>query len=88
MDIRSGFSWASLLAWVALVAMAIYLIFVATHKTDAENYAKGSEHTETTFAPVQNIYPLAIPGCETFMRVDTPTGSKVMNLSNGKEVKK
>ena len=51
-------SAVSIGAWVALIAIAIYLIFVATHKSDTENYSKGATHYEQTIAPVEHAYPL------------------------------
>jgi hypothetical protein len=85
-------SWLSVSAWVALVAVVVYLIFAATHKTDSENYAKGASHLETTttIAPVQNNYPCSIPGCSPFLALKMPDGSVRYVDDKGKpiEVKK
>ena len=71
----------SILAWIALVAITVYLIYAATHKTDSENYTKGAQHNEatTTIAPVQNLYPLSFPGCGRFLTIETPAGPKTID---------
>jgi heme/copper-type cytochrome/quinol oxidase subunit 2 len=81
-------SFVSIGAWIALIAIVVYLIYAATHKGDTENYTKGATHTESTYtiAPVQNIYPLAIPGCGRFLTVETPQGLKM--IDQDKKVKK
>jgi len=87
MSVRSGFSWASGTAWVALIAIGIYLVYAATHtKVDNENYAKGATHIETTYAPVQQNYPLSIPGCGRFLTVETPSGMKTVDLDRKAKV--
>ena len=79
-------SWVSISAWAALVAVVIYLVFAATHKSDSENYTKGASHSEMTIAPVQNLYPLSFPGCGRFLTIETPEGVKYVDLD--KKVKK
>ena len=77
-DIRKGFSWGNLISFVGLLAIVGYLTWQSTSKTDQTSYSKGATHTETTYtiAPVQNLYPLSIPGCAPFIRMDTPGGIK------------
>ena len=58
MEIRPGFSWASLGAWIGLIGIIVFLCWSATKKTDVDNYAKGAQHYEVT----ENNYPLA-PRC-------------------------
>lgn len=60
-EIRGGFSWASLGAWIALVVVVGYLVYSAVQKEDTENYSKGAVHTEYNIT--ENNNPLAFPRC-------------------------
>lgn len=89
-EIRKGFSWASLVCFILLLAVIGYLVWQSTNKTDTENYSKGATHNETTtnISPVQNLYPLAFPGCSPFIRIDNPTGKGPVVDIQKKDVKK
>ncbi len=78
-EIRKGLSWGSLISILGLIAIVAYLAWQSTRKTDQTSYSKGATHTEMnyTIAPVQNLYPLSIPGCAPFVRMDTPGGIKL-----------
>lgn len=73
-------SIASIGAWVVLIAIIVYLIYIATTNVDTEtsNYTKGASHTEVTYtvAPQQHIYPLGFAGCTPFVRLDN-IGEKI-----------
>jgi len=60
---------------VVLTIVIGYLVYSSTKKTDSENYTKGATHNEssTNISPVANYYPLSIPGCSPFVRVDGDT---------------
>ena len=60
-EIRKGFSWASLVCFLGLVAIVAYLAWQSTSKEDTENYGKGSTHTE--YSVTEHNYPLALPRC-------------------------
>ncbi len=68
----------SILLAVVVVGYGVYTAWKSTEKTNETSYSKGATHTETTYtvAPVQNLYPLAFPGCSPFIRMDTPGGIK------------
>lgn len=89
-EIRKGFSWGSLVSILGLIAIVSYLVWQSTTKTDQTSYSKGATHTENvtnyTVSPVQNLYPLSIPGCSPFVRMDTPGGIKYPEAE--KKVKK
>jgi hypothetical protein len=88
--IRKGVSWASLTALMLGIGIVGFLTWSAVNKPQSlDNYAKGATHAENTtnIAPVQNNYPLAIPGCGRFLTVETPTGLKYTDLDK-KAVKK
>lgn len=57
-------------AWIALVAICIYLIYAATHKSDNETFTKGASKNEstTTLSPTANYYPFSF-GCAPIMRL-------------------
>ena len=88
-NIRPGFSWGSLICLIGLVAIVGYLAYSATNKTDSESYTKGATHNESTMnvSPVQNNYPLSIPGCGRFLTVQTPDGVKFTDLDRKQEKK-
>ena len=71
-EIRKGFSWASLVCFLGLVAIVAYLAWQSTSKEDTQNYSKGATHNETTvnIAPVEHNYPLSLPRCGRFLSVD------------------
>ena len=48
----------SVAAWFALIAIVIYLIFVATHKSDSEKYSGDASKTENTVNISPNEYQL------------------------------
>ena len=78
-------------AWIAIIAIGIYMIYVATHKgNDTENYTKGAAHNETTIniSPVANYYPLSIPGCSPFVRLDNPVSKGTVVPVTETKVKK
>lgn len=79
-------SLVSILTAVILLALITYLAWSATKKTDSEMYSKGSSHNELTVAPIQNNYPLSIPGCGRFLTVQTPDG--VRFIDQDKKAKK
>lgn len=70
-------SIVSILTALILLALIFWLAWSATKKTDAENYAKGSQHNETTYAPVKYIYPLGIDGCTPIMKVDNQVSTPI-----------
>ena len=64
-------SWFSIGAWVGLIGIVIYLVYVATHTaTDTENYKGGK--AENNYNLTQNKYPLAFPDvmCGPFFKID------------------
>ena len=71
--IRKGFSVGSLVCFILLIAMGVYLVYQATHtNTNNTSFAKGSSNTETniTIAPVEHNYPLALPRCGRLFSID------------------
>jgi len=74
-EIRKGFSWASLVCFLGLVAIVAYLAWQSTSKEDTQNYSKGATHNQTTvsIAPVEHNYPLSLPRCGRFLSIDPAT---------------
>ena len=58
-EIRTGFSWASLIAIALGIGIIAWLAFTATSKEDIENYKGGKSEYNIT----ENNYPLALPRC-------------------------
>lgn len=89
-EIRSGGpSWWSLLAILIGIGIIGWLTFSATNKSDDTSYTKGATHNETTtnIAPVANYFPLSVPGCSPFVRIDERSGAVIPKVDK-KEVKK
>ena len=85
-EIRSGFSWASLLAWLGIIGIVIFLAWSAVNKrSESNDYTKGAVHNE--YVVTEHNYPLSLHPCGALFDIKGLQQEKT-GISGKTEVKK